>query len=164
MITLAKTTLDSVRNGQAPQTQAAIDAVGSYIEDYQKPKGPLKLTLNPSSKVSMTEISKAKSPDEIVKALGLVVSYAGTRPGGSSGSAGGGSGATCTNGARFFVYHEDAWWSATARDASKSGKECIARIEGADDDIVVVFLLLAAPVAWSGNCGALKCRKTRSGG
>src|SRR5258708_12226541 len=84
VIKLVKTTLDAVRNGQAPETQAALDAAGSYIEDYQKPKGPLKLTLNPSSKISMAAISNAKSPDDVVKALGLVGSYAGTTPAGSS--------------------------------------------------------------------------------
>src|SRR5882672_10206120 len=151
MIKLVKTTLDAVRNGQAPETQAALDAAGSYIEDYQKPKGPLKLTLNPSSKISMAAISNAKSPDDVVKALGLVVSYAGTRPGGSSGASAasaspGGSPPSCKAGARFFVLHDDVWWSATARDASKSGKECIARIEGSDDDIVVP---MEQTLAWS---------------
>jgi hypothetical protein len=150
MIKLATTTLDAVRTGQAPGTQAAIDAMGSYLEDYQKPKGPLKVTLNPPNKVSATAISNAKSPDEVVKALGLVVSYAGTRAGGSGASGGSASpaGATpsCTSGARFFVLHEEVWWAATARDASKSGKDCIARIEGSDEDIVVP---MDKTLAWS---------------
>jgi hypothetical protein len=146
MITLAKATLGAARSGQGPEAQAALDAVGSYIEDYQKPKGPLKLTMNPADKLSAAALSNAKSPDEVVKALGLVVSYAGMRPGAASSSTAGGTAPACNAGTRFFVYHDDVWWPATARDSSKSGKECIARIEGAGEDIVVP---VDKTVAWS---------------
>ncbi len=36
--------------------------------------------------------------------------------------------------------HEDAWWSVTAREASKSGDRCIARIDGGSDDDITFAL------------------------
>lgn len=65
---------------QGPGTQAAIDAVVSFIEDYKAPKGPLRVTLNPPSKTSAAALQNASGPEEVIKALGVVVSYAGTRP------------------------------------------------------------------------------------
>jgi hypothetical protein len=139
LVVMGKALLAGLRTGQGAATLAALDAVGSYLDDYQQPKGPLRVTLNPPEKTSAAALSAMTTPDEAIKALGLVVSYAGTKPQGAaastiSASAGGKAG--CTPGARFFVMHEDAWWSVTAREASKSGDRCIARIDGgADDDI-----------------------------
>jgi len=80
LVTMGTGMLNGMRGGQGPQTLAAMDAVTSYIEDYKKPKGPLKLTLNPPSKTSAATLADMKSPDEAIKALGLIVSYSGTRP------------------------------------------------------------------------------------
>jgi hypothetical protein len=71
--------LDGMRTGQGEAAQKAIDLLVAYVEDYQKPKGPLKITLNPPGPVSNAALSNAKSADEIVKLLGLQVSYAGSR-------------------------------------------------------------------------------------
>ena len=54
---------------------------------------------------------------------------------------------SCTPGTRYFVMHEDAWWSVTAREASKSGDRCIARIDGGGDDDVT--FALDKTLAWS---------------
>jgi hypothetical protein len=53
------------------------DALGSYLDDYKRPKGPLKITVNPPNKASAAALSDIKSPDDAVKALGLVVTYGG---------------------------------------------------------------------------------------
>jgi hypothetical protein len=139
LVVMGKALLAGLRAGQGAATLAALDAVGSYLDDYQQPKGPLRVTLNPPEKTSAAALAGMTTPDEAIKALGLVVSYAGTRPqteaapaGTTPASAGGKTG--CTPGARFFVMHEDAWWSVTAREASKSGDRCIARIDGGSDD------------------------------
>jgi hypothetical protein len=71
--------LDSARAGQGPDAQKAIDSLVAYVEDYQNPKGPLKVDLNPPNKVSDADLNNAKSADQIVKLLGIQVSYAGTR-------------------------------------------------------------------------------------
>src|SRR5216684_178481 len=152
MIIMSKAVLAGLRAGQGAATLAALDALGSYLDDYKQPKGPLRVTLNPPEKTSAAALSAMTTPDEAIKALGLVVSYAGTKPqaaaapaSAASVSAGGKAG--CTPGTRFFVMHEDAWWSVTAREASRSGDRCIARIDGgADDDIT--FALDEAR-AWS---------------
>ena len=121
LILISKAALAGLRAGQGKATLAALDALGSYLDDYQQPKGPLRVTLNPPEKISAAAISGMATPDEAIKALGLVVSYAGTRPQApaapaSTTSASTGGTAGCTPGARFFVMHDDAWWSVTAQN------------------------------------------------
>ena len=79
LMAMAITFLDAARIGQREKTQKAIDSLVAYIEDYQKPKGPLKIALDPPGKVSNADLSNAKSADEMVKLLGIEVSYAGVR-------------------------------------------------------------------------------------
>jgi hypothetical protein len=152
LIVMSKALLAGLRAGQGKATLAALDALGSYLDDYQQTKGPLRVTLNPPEKTSAAAISAMTTPDEAIKALGLVVSYAGTKPqapaaksDAASASAGGKAG--CAPGARFFVMHEEAWWSVTAREASKSGNRCIARIDGGTDDDIT--FALDQTLAWS---------------
>ena len=71
--------LDGARTDQGAAAQKAIDSLVAYVEDYQKPKGPLKITLNPPGDVSNADLSNAKTADDVVKLLGIQVSYAGTR-------------------------------------------------------------------------------------
>jgi hypothetical protein len=152
LIVMSKALLAGLRAGQGKATLAALDGLGSYLDDYQQPKGPLRVTLNPPEKTSAAAISAMTTPDEAIKALGLVVSYAGTKPqapaaksDAASASTGGKAG--CAPGARFFVMHEEAWWSVTAREASKSGNRCIARIDGGTDDDIT--FALDQTLAWS---------------
>ncbi|HTW53886.1 MAG TPA: hypothetical protein VME45_18500 [Stellaceae bacterium] len=79
MIALAIAFLDGARTDQGQAAQQAIDSLVAYAEDYQKPKGPLKVTLNPPGDVSNADLGNAKTADDIVKLLGIQVSYAGTR-------------------------------------------------------------------------------------
>jgi hypothetical protein len=79
MIALAIAFLDGARVDQGKPAQQAIDSLVAFVEDYQKPKGPLKVTLNPPGDVSNADLSNAKTADDIVKLLGIQVSYAGTR-------------------------------------------------------------------------------------
>jgi hypothetical protein len=142
LVKMGTAMLNGMRLGQGPEVLAAMDAVTSYMQDYRQPKGSLKITLNPPAKTPAAALADIKSPDEAVKALGLVVSYAGTRPGPPPVAAPASAPATapgaagCTPGARFFVLHEDAYWSVTVRDATKAGDKCVARIDRADDDVV----------------------------
>ena len=79
LIAMAILVLDGARAGQSPATQKAIDTLVAYVEDYAKPKGPLKIALNPPDKVTNTQLADAKTADEYIKLLGIEVSYAGTR-------------------------------------------------------------------------------------
>jgi hypothetical protein len=86
--------LDGMRVGQGDAAQKAIDSLVAYVEDYQKPKGPLKITLNPPGPVTDADLNNAKTADEMVKLLGIQVSYAGTRsskPGEAMAAGGGGT-------------------------------------------------------------------------
>jgi hypothetical protein len=166
LVTTATTTLGAMRIASGPETQAVIDAMSSYVVDYKQPKGPLRVTLNPPGKVSAAALSAASNPEDVIKALGIAVSYAGTvakpasasAPHSAAAPASAPGKAECAAGGRLFVYHEDAWWAATARDAGKLGNQCITRIEGESDDTVVA---LDKTVAWSidgpGNAVA-KCK------
>jgi hypothetical protein len=152
LVATGKTMLGALRAGEGKAALDALDALASYLEDYKQPKGPLRVTLNPPGKTSAAAFADMKNPDEAIAALGLVVSYAGTRPqptpapaSAEPASTGGKSG--CTAGARFFVMHEDAWWSVTAREASKSGDRCIARIDGGGADDIT--FALDKTLAWS---------------
>jgi len=156
LVKIGKVMLDGLRAGQGTATLAVLDALGSYLEDYKQPKGPLRVTLNPPGKTSAATLSGMTNPDEAIKALGLVVSYAGTRPqapaapaaaapASTAGAAAGKAG--CASGARYFAMKEDAWWSVTAREASKSGGTCIARVDGGGSDDIT--FALDKTLAWS---------------
>jgi hypothetical protein len=79
MTALAIAFLDGARTDQGAAAQQAIDSLVAYVEDYQKPKGPLKIILNPPGDVSNDALQNAKTADDVVKLLGIQVSYAGTR-------------------------------------------------------------------------------------
>jgi hypothetical protein len=79
LIAMAIGFLDGARMGQGPAAQKAIDSLVAFVEDYQKPKGPLSIALTPPSKVSDADLNNAKTADDMVKLLGIEVSYAGTR-------------------------------------------------------------------------------------
>src|SRR6266702_3578508 len=64
LILMSKAVLAGLRAGQGNATLAALDALGSYIDDYQQPKGPLRVTLNPPEKISAAAISGMATPDE----------------------------------------------------------------------------------------------------
>lgn len=79
MIDVALVVLDGARADQGDKAKAAIDSLVAYIEDYKKPKGELRISFSPPSKVSNADLSAAKSADDMVKLLGLAVSYPGQR-------------------------------------------------------------------------------------
>lgn len=141
LITTATTTLAALRIAAGPGTQAVLDSVSSYVEDYKQPKGPLRITFNPPGKISGAALQAAAGPEDVIKALGIAVSYAGTvaKPATASAPPAGVSNALakaadCPAGARFFVLHEDSWQAVTVRAAGKAGK-CSAKIDGGDDEV-----------------------------
>jgi hypothetical protein len=145
-IQMVKAVLDARRAGQGPATLAVLDALGSYVDDYKHPNGPLRVTLNPPGKVSAAELAGMTKPDEAVTALGLSVSYAGTRSQASAAPAAAIPAQAeakpgCTPGARFFVRQDEAWWAVTVREASPSGDKCVAVIDGGGADDEVTFAL-----------------------
>jgi hypothetical protein len=80
---LAGEILDSLRPGQGAAATAALDALAGYVADYARPKGPLRITVNPPDTIPLAALGEIKDPEEALKRLGLVVSYAGARPRGT---------------------------------------------------------------------------------
>ena len=77
---IAEAMLDNLRPGQGAGATAVLDALAAFVDDYQHPKGPLRITLNPPGKVPLTELAEIKDPEDAIRVLGLVVSYAGAPP------------------------------------------------------------------------------------
>ena len=49
------------------------------MQDYSRAEGPLRLTFNPPDKITAAAITAAAGADDVIKALGLKIDYAGTR-------------------------------------------------------------------------------------
>ncbi|GEM_PF-2528937 len=170
LIAMAKGVLSGMIAGAGAPTKAIFDAIVSYMEDYKSPKGPLRVTFSPPDKASMKMIADAKGPDDVIKALGLGVNYAGTRkqeaalPPAGAPPAGAppakGDKAACTEGARLFVWHDDGWAAAKAAKVSKSGKGCVVRLDGGKDDVTVAGDEI---IAWASDGPGKSVGKCESG-
>lgn len=75
--TLVQTVLMMV-GGEGPVTQSAAHTLAAFLRDWQRPRGPLGITLKPGSLVTFGELGAIGNAEEVMKALGLVVTYAGT--------------------------------------------------------------------------------------
>jgi hypothetical protein len=73
--------------GKAPDTMKALDALVSFIGDWKKPQGPLKISVAPSKSASMNDLDKIEQPNALSEIFGLKIEYAGTRAGAAGGSA-----------------------------------------------------------------------------
>ena len=67
--------------GQGAATLKALDALASFVGDWQAPKGPLVLGLKPAKTAAMSDLDKVLEPNALVDVFGLEASYPGTRPG-----------------------------------------------------------------------------------
>jgi len=67
--------------GQGPATVKALDAVASFIGDWQGPKGALVIGLKPTKTAGMSDVDKVMEPNALVDIFGLSASYPATRDG-----------------------------------------------------------------------------------
>ncbi|MBN9089439.1 MAG: hypothetical protein J0J01_21220 [Reyranella sp.] len=67
--------------GQGPATLKALDAVASFVNDWQGPKGALVLGLKPAKTAGLSDLDKVMEPNALVDIFGLSASYPGTRDG-----------------------------------------------------------------------------------
>jgi hypothetical protein len=72
---------------QGKPTLAALDAVVSFMLDWKKPNGPIKISIKPAKTAGLDDLDKIAEPNALVDLFGLKVDYAGTRPGAASGGA-----------------------------------------------------------------------------
>lgn len=131
--------LEGLKKDQDANAQAALTTVIAFLGDWQHPKGPLRVTINPPTRTTGADFDKLTADK-----LGLVVSYAG-----ASAAAPGKAdlAAFCKPGTRLFVLSDDAWWAATAREPTQSRDRCVVRIENAPDDDVA--LPMERVTAWA---------------
>jgi hypothetical protein len=67
--------------GQGPATVKALDAVASFVADWQAPKGALVIGLKPAKTARLSDFDKIMEPNALVDIFGLTATYAGTRDG-----------------------------------------------------------------------------------
>lgn len=73
--TLAQTVLMML--GEGPVTQSAAHTIAAFLRDWQRPRGPLRITLAPNARISFAELGAMAKAEDAMKALGLLVTYAG---------------------------------------------------------------------------------------
>ena len=168
--------LGVLAKGQGPRTLAVLDALVSFSTDFKQPKGPLRITVSPPAGISSKDTDKLTVANAIVDVFGISATYAGTRPGAAIAAApkdetpaasqsaalprGDGT-VACKPGQRLYAFSDGGWWSATVREPSKSGGQCIVRFDGTDaseDSVVTQREMLAWSMDGPGKPAA-RCRK-----
>ncbi|MBV8392519.1 MAG: hypothetical protein JOY81_04990, partial [Alphaproteobacteria bacterium] len=88
LVAMAIGPLGAFTAGQGPETVKAIDAVASFVGDWKKTHGPLKISLSPAKSASFADLGKLQQPNALVEVFGLKVDYAGARSGAAGGTGG----------------------------------------------------------------------------
>lgn len=114
MIAMATAPIGAFAAGKSAETVKALDALASFVADWKKPQGPLRISVKPSKSASFADFDKLEEPNALSDIFGLRIEYAGTRLGatgaaaaaaGSSAGASAGAGA----GAAKTVTGGEAW-------------------------------------------------------
>ncbi|CAN5800252.1 hypothetical protein BH11PSE3_BH11PSE3_34870 [soil metagenome] len=74
---------------QGAETLKQLDAVASFMANWQAPKGPLVLGLKPAKSAGMADLDKIAMPDALTKEFGFTATYSGTKDGAAKAGAGG---------------------------------------------------------------------------
>ena len=156
--------------GQPAEALAVLDALVSYVQDWQKPAGPIRVSVNPPGKLGTADLQKIGLANAIKDVFGLSVNYAGTRPGATAKAAPPPPPAqaapapapapaaeapaqaapvevACKSDERLFFLQDGVWWPATVRGPAPGG-ECTVRVDGEKEDDVFA-LLPGETVPWS---------------
>src|SRR5882672_401104 len=89
-IAMATVPVAAFTANQGPATLKALDAIVSFLQDWKKPNGPIKISVKPAKTASVADLDKIMEPNALTDIFGLSVEYAGTRGGASGGGAAGG--------------------------------------------------------------------------
>jgi len=81
MVALALLWIASFSAAQGPESQGALDAVASFVGDWQAPKGPLIVTLKPAKTAGIADLGRLMEPHALKEIFGFDATYANTRPG-----------------------------------------------------------------------------------
>jgi hypothetical protein len=80
LVATATTPIGAFAAGQGPATVKALDGVVSFMLDWKKPQGPIKISVTPSKSAGLSDLDKIGQPNALVDYFGLAVDYPGTRP------------------------------------------------------------------------------------
>jgi hypothetical protein len=81
LVGMALVSLAAFCDGQGPATLKALDAIASFVADWQAPKGTLVIGLAPAKTAGMADIDRVMEPNALVDLFGLSASYPATREG-----------------------------------------------------------------------------------
>lgn len=81
LVSMALVALSAFAEDQGAPTLKLLDAVASFIGDWQKPAGPLVIGLKPADTATMADIDKVMEPNALVDVFGMTASYPATREG-----------------------------------------------------------------------------------
>jgi hypothetical protein len=81
LVGFALVSLAAFCDGQGPATLKALDAVASFIADWQAPKGALVIGLAPAKTAGMSDLDKVLQPNALVEVFGFSAAYPGRRDG-----------------------------------------------------------------------------------
>jgi hypothetical protein len=166
-------TLGGLSAGQPAEAQAVFDSLVSFVQDWRKPVGPIRVSVNPPGKIGMADAQKMMAANAIKDVFGLSVNYAGTRAGAAAKVAPPPPAAqpapqtsttqppapapapapvtpvevSCEANTRLFFLQDGVWWPATVRGPA-SGGECTLRVDGEQEDDVFA-LVPGETVPWS---------------
>jgi hypothetical protein len=82
-----RATLAAFAEAQGAATLKALDAVSSFMADWQAPKGALALGLKPAKTAGMSDLDKLMLPDALTTVFGFTATYPGTKDGAAKGGA-----------------------------------------------------------------------------
>ena len=92
MVAMAAAPIGAFAAGKSPETVKALDALASFIADWKKPQGPIRISVTPSKSASFADLDKIEQPNALSDIFGLRIEYAGTRIGATGAPAGGAEG------------------------------------------------------------------------
>ena len=87
MIAMATAPIGAFAAGKSADTVKALDALASFVADWKKPQGPLRVSVKPSKSASFADFDKIEEPNALSDIFGLRIDYAGTRAGATGASA-----------------------------------------------------------------------------
>ncbi|HZQ01295.1 MAG TPA: hypothetical protein VFB13_17250 [Reyranella sp.] len=81
LVGLALISIAGFAAGQNDNTQKALDAVASFVADWEAPKGPITIGIQPAKTAGLADLAKVMQPNALVEVFGFTASYPGSRAG-----------------------------------------------------------------------------------
>jgi hypothetical protein len=81
LVGIALVSLAAFCDGQGPASLKALDAIASFVGDWQAPKGTLTINLAPSKTAAVSDLDRIMEPNALVDVFGLSTSYPAIREG-----------------------------------------------------------------------------------